>query len=342
MKLQPAVHKMALQLMVLHKLREATDSLKKIYNMKLDRVMWGIVLLFIGGVLLLENFGIIDFHWGNVWRFWPIFLIIAGVNILFGRGKSQTGGIISIAILFAMLALLFYKGQQSPDNERWIGDRIKEDIGAETEVLEEMNFSHPYESESARNTVLNIRGGGASFELKGATDSLIAVHVSKRSGRFSMETLQTDSTTTISFEKNGKSKWNIGSGGEDVDFRLNTGPVWELNVNMGAGEVKFDLSDYKVRTFNIDGGAAALDIKLGSQLPIADLNVKTGVADVKIQIPQASGCRIKAKTGLSAKDFTGFVKIADGTYQTSNFDAAATKIFINLDGGLSSFEVRRY
>ena len=86
--------------------------------MKLDRIMWGIVLLFIGGVLLLENFNVIEFYWRSVWRFWPIFLIIAGVNILFNKNKSQVGGMVSIAILIITLGLLFFKGQERPGGER--------------------------------------------------------------------------------------------------------------------------------------------------------------------------------------------------------------------------------
>jgi hypothetical protein len=85
-----------------------------------------------------------------------------------------------------------------------------------------------------------------------------------------------------------------------------------------------------------------MDIKIGNLLPITDVIVKSGVAEVKIKIPEGSGCIIKTKTGLSAKDFSGFDKISDGVYQTSNYKTSTHKIFINLDGGLSNFEVKRY
>lgn len=313
--------------------------------MKLDRIMWGIVLLFIGGVLLLENFNIIEFYWGNVWRFWPIFLIIAGVNILFNRNKSQIGGIVSIVVLVITLSVLFYKGQQPRGHERWMDETMRDEgdmMNDEGNHHETLDFSHPYTDSVSALTILNISGGGTSFELKGATDSLIAAHVEKKAGNFTLETTKNDSLTTINFRMNGKSKWNMGDGSNDVDFRLNTNPSWEIHMNMGAGEVDFDLSAYKVRTFNFDGGAAALDIKLGDLLPISDVNIKTGVADVKINVPETSGCRIKTKTGLSSKDFQGFTKLADGTFETPNYKSSTKKIFINLDGGLSSFEVKRY
>lgn len=317
--------------------------------MKTDRIMWGIVLLFIGGVLLLENFNVIEFYWRNVWRFWPIFLIIAGVNILFNKNKSRTGSIISIVVLVLTLSVLFYKGQERPNGgSRWFGDRFKENI----EITDDEDNDHNYEQQtfaesydsigSATKTILNISGGGTSFRLKGETDSLIVANVHRKSGYFSLQKVITDTLNTINFKMKGKSKWNMGDGGNDVDLQLNKQPEWTVNMNMGAGEVNFDFSDYKIRTLNFDGGAAALDIRLGSLLPITDVNVKTGVADVKVHIPSGSGCRIVTKTGLSARDFTGFTKLKDGTYETPNYATSTKKIFIRFDGGLSNFEVQRY
>ncbi len=306
--------------------------------------MWGIVLLFIGSVLLLENFGVIDFYWRSVWRFWPIFLIIAGVNILFTKSRSQIGGIVSIAVLVITLMVLFFKGQQSPGYKNRVTERWERRVEPQSDA-EEFNEQHlflPYTVDSiAKRTVFNISGGGTSFDLKGHTDSLISAVVNQRGEKFLLvNNFSTDSVTTLNLKMSGKSKWNTG--GNNVDIKLNTNPIWEFHVNMGAGEFDFDLTDYKVRSFNFDGGAAALDVKLGSLLPITDVNVKTGVADVKIKIPTTSGCQIRAKTGLSAKEFTGFIKLSDNTYETPNYKEAKNKIFINFDGGLSSFEVNRY
>ncbi|MGF1922670.1 MAG: hypothetical protein ACQUHE_00715 [Bacteroidia bacterium] len=115
-----------------------------------------------------------------------------------------------------------------------------------------------------------------------------------------------------------------------------------MNVFIGAGEVDFDLSNYKVRTFNIDGGMASIDVKIGDMLAITDVNMQLGMADITIKIPKGSGCRIKTKTGLSSKDFDGFNKLENGTYETANYQSSSKKIFINLDGGLSDFKVKRY
>ncbi len=191
--------------------------------------------------------------------------------------------------------------------------------------------------------MLNISGGGTSFKLDGETDSLITAGVERRNGNFILQKESSDSVTTLTFKmKDKKGRWSFGDGGNDVSLKLNKKPEWNLNMNMGAGEVDLDLEDYKVRSFRFDGGAASVNIKLGALLPVTDVTVKTGVADVKINIPEGSGCKIRTKTGLSAKDFADFIKIDNGNYETANYKTSAKKVFINLDGGLSNFEVNRY
>lgn len=318
--------------------------------MKLDRILWGIILLFVGLILLLENFNVIEFYWRNVWGFWPVFLIIAGINILFNRNKSQVGNMISIGVLVITLGFLFYRGQQPPENRGLFGgnfgNKIDIDINNDDEDTlntQRLTFTEPFDIASSGKVVMDISGGGTSFKLDGPTDSLVEALVEKSRGTFTLKKELIDSVQRLTFRmQEKKGKWNMNDGGNDVNFKLNTQPEWELNMNMGAGEVDFDLSAYKIRTFKFEGGAAALDIQMGDLLPIADVIVKTGVADVKIKVPTAAGCRIKSSTGLSAKDFTGFTKLDNGTYETPNYATSTKKIFITLDGGLSNFEVSRY
>jgi hypothetical protein len=317
--------------------------------MKFDKIIWGVLLLFIGSVLLLTNFDVIEFYWRNIWDFWPILLIILGVNILFNRNDSQIGNIISLGILIIALSFLFVKGQQNPRGNSGYGDThgFHSDFDEDNEndgSSSKINFSEGLQAgDAVKKTILNLSGGGTSFNLKGETDSLFSANVKRKFSDFVLTKVATDSVNTLTFKMQNKNKsWSYGDGGNDVNLYLNTRPTWEMNLNMGAGQIDFDLADYKVRTLSFDGGAAELNIKIGSLLPIVDVNVKTGVADVKIKVPKGSGCRIKTKTGLSSKDFNGFNKISEGLYETTNFQTLGSKIFISLDGGLSSFEVNRY
>ena len=109
--------------------------------------------------------------------------------------------------------------------------------------------------------------------------------------------------------------------GNEVMVRLNDKPLWNINLEVGAGETTFDLSGYKVQSMRLKGGVASYKLKLPEPVSVMDITVETGVADVSIKVPQVSACRITVESGLSSKDFSDFEKQADGSYQTANYTA---------------------
>jgi membrane-bound ClpP family serine protease len=78
--------------------------------MKTEKVIWGLILIFIGAVFLLNNFNVIDFYWGSVWRFWPVVFILIGANMLFSRFNNSTGAILSVVITLVALVFIGYQG----------------------------------------------------------------------------------------------------------------------------------------------------------------------------------------------------------------------------------------
>jgi hypothetical protein len=57
-----------------------------------NRVTWGISLIFLGALFLLETFNIIPIHFYN---WWAVFILVPGINSLLLAGKrfQQTGQI---------------------------------------------------------------------------------------------------------------------------------------------------------------------------------------------------------------------------------------------------------
>jgi len=125
-------------------------------------------------------------------------------------------------------------------------------------------------------------------------------------------------------------------------FKLNAAPVWDINVEAGATKLDFDLTKFKIRKVDIDGGAASFKIKLGEPLDATHLNVETGASEVNIAIPKNAACSIETDTGLSSKKFDGFNRTDDNKYETTDFHNADKKIYIRISGGISDFKVNRY
>lgn len=310
--------------------------------MKTERIIWGIVLLFLGGILLLQNFNVINFEWSVIWRFWPVILILIGANMLFSNSSSVAGGVVSVLITVVVLGFIGYKGinQAEVDRDNWTFedeiDRTEEDTKAAT------FFSEPYIT-GTRSAILNIEGGATSYILRDTASELFTANVKKNYGKYAVFKFSTDSTETVDFKMTGEANWDMKkSASNQVIMTLNPQPVWDINLETGAGKSNFDLTKFKIRKIKLEGGVAKFDIKLGNLNKTTVVEVESGVSKINIAIPESAGCEIKTDSGLSSLDFKGFTKLSDNAYQTPNFNAAQQKITIHLEGGLSKFKVERY
>jgi hypothetical protein len=318
--------------------------------MKADKIFWGILLVFIGGIFLLENFGVINFSWYYVWRFWPAILILVGVNILFSRTNSKIGLLVTVFITLAALSFVTVKGLQKKDHKaswtwNFSDDGNDDESDTDSANLEERisTYSEDFDSKY-KEVTLNIKGGASKFEIKETTNNLFQADLKETTSRYFLRKTESDGIVILDF--NSKSKGDRYSFDDnkynEVKMMLNTKPVWDVNLTMGAGKVDFDFSAYKVKNIDLKGGAASFEIKLGDLYNQVNLTAETGVAKVDIAIPKNVGCQIITSTGLSSKDFEGFTKKSNGNYETSNYNVAAKKINIKLKGGLSDFKVNRY
>jgi len=150
-----------------------------------------------------------------------------------------------------------------------------------------------------------------------------------------------DSLTIIDLSLE-KGEFNDGNIRNNVNMKLNPNPIWDLDLNVGAAEVDFDLSGFKTRNLKIQGGASDIDLKIGAFLPLSDVKIEAGAASIIIRVPESAGCEIISNTFMASKDFKGFTKIGKQKYQTSNFATSTNKIMIDLQAGVARVDVVRY
>lgn len=315
--------------------------------MRASKISWGIVFIFIGTVFLLENYDIIDFSWGYIWRFWPLILIVTGINIIFSKSNSNIAKWLVIVTTVFALGLLVYANMNTPKtlNRHWsynFDDDVEEETA--TAIADEKSFYQENYDARFKTATLNINGGASTFTIINGNKNLFESTTQKNNDRYYLRKTDTDSAVVLNFKATSKNN-NFDFDDADlstVTMKIHTAPLWDINLNMGAGTADFDLSNNRVKQVNIKGGAADFKIKIGELYNDVNLSAETGIAKVSILIPTASGCKINTKTGLSAKDFPGFEKADDGSFTSPNYASATNKIMIKLKGGLSDFEVKRY
>jgi hypothetical protein len=303
--------------------------------MSYRKIFWGVILVLIGILFILKNTGVIFFSWHTLLNLWPALLILWGISLI--PIKDWIKVILSIATIIITFVIVQQFGKEHHLNWRFNYD----DSGNDTECNETVsqNLTEDMDQKIKYATlVLNI--GVGDFRIIDTTSRLIELDRTGSQGKYNMTSEDSDSSRTIrlSLEKaefKGEMK-------NSIKMKLNPLPIWDLELNVGAAEVNFDLSPYKTRNISIQGGASNVEVKLGSSFPDSDVNIEAGAASITLQVPKDAGCEITSNTFLASKNFEGFNKVDSHHYQTDGYSTAVKKIHINLEAGMADIEVVRY
>jgi len=306
--------------------------------MKTSNIFWGVFFVAIGGLVLLGNLTDLNFTWNSAWKFWPMVLVLIGVSILV---KNQIGKGIVAGLAALVLALTLYASISATTN--LIDDDFEIHFDDEVAVFDTTNFSQDY-SDSIKTATLNFSGGAGGFKMLTPTDKLLDFRTEGVKDNFKLNRNDLDSHTEINFEMKSNHSIKLGKNNykNSVMLSLNSNPEWDLNFDVGAASLDLDLTQYKVSKLDIDMGAAALNVKLGNLADVTRFKIDAGASDIDILIPDSVGCEIKSDAALSSRNYEGFNKISKDLYRSEDFDKFTKKIYIDIDCGVSSIDVKKY
>ena len=301
---------------------------------KNNGLVGGIILIAIGIIALVVTFFDVEIVWSEVAKFWPIFLIIFGVSIL---PLSKLLKSMSVIILILLSCLLYYNN---------VDGNVKTLSSFSYDMIEEgvniQEFSEPYNL-NVKTASVELNYGAGNLFLSSPVNYLVKATNASNYIIQDLSVKYEKDHADIEFDGGN----NVNVNGKDFksnnfNIALNENPVYDFEINLGACNMNFDFSEYKVSELNVNGGACNFDIKLGDLYGTTNVDIETGVSDIKIGIPSSSGCRIECETVLSHKDFAGFDKKSGNVYETSNYLTANKHVNIKLEGAISGFEIYRY
>ena len=265
-------------------------------------------------------------------------LILIGVSILV---KNEIGKGIVAGLAALVLALTLYASVSATTN--LIDNDFEMNFGDEVAVFDTTYFSQEY-SDSIKTASLNFSGGAGGFKMLTPTDKLLDFRTEGVRENFNLERNDLDSHSDINFEMKSNHSIKLGKNNykNNVELSLNSNPEWDLNFDVGAASLDLDLTQYKVNNLDIDMGAAALNVKFGDLADVTRFKLDAGASDIDILIPDSVGCEIKSDAALSSRNYEGFIKLNNDIYRSENFDKFSKKIYIDIDCGVSSIDVKTY
>lgn len=319
--------------------------------MSYKKVFWGVILILIGVLIILKNVGAIYFSWWSILRLWPILLVLWGISIIPVRDWIKL--LTSLVVVALSIVLIVNYNRWHHTEFRWFGppfhhwrwdrddwEKQQRKVKPEEERVYSQKLVEPYDS-TVLFSELRLDAAAGEFRLGDTTADLIHFEREGYWGDYSMTSQDTDDKRIISLTLRDD-RIGLVKDGHKVVIRLHPEPVWDFNFDIGAAGVDMDMSAYKTRMIDIDGGAASIRLKIGDDYPETTLNIDAGASSITIDIPETSGCELSANTVLSSRNLEGFIKVRDHMYQTGNFDTAANKIYLSIDAAVSGLTIKRY
>ena len=125
------------------------------------------------------------------------------------------------------------------------------------------------------------------------------------------------------------------------EILINDDVVWDIKLDAGALESDMDLSQVKVKSLSLDGGAGSFKVVLGNKYPSTEVEIDTGASEIEFYVPKDSGVKLNIDGLVSSKDFTDIAfEKKGGHYYTPNYDEAVNKIEIKIDMGVGALKIK--
>jgi hypothetical protein len=299
-------------------------------------VFWPLLLVAIGLIFLLQNFGFISgVSWFAIASLWPVLLILIGLDIAFARRWPLPTLAVEVAVIAAGLALVAYSPNLSP-GVFVFGDGSG---SGDTDVAV---------PRGASQLNLTLNGGATrSYHLSGGAEQLVEAHSTSPDLRLRGPSGTTRADVRLDQTSNG---FFVPSGPGDVQIRVASDVPTSLTINVGAGEFDVDLSDVRVTDARVNVGASSMRFVLPKASGDVAIRLNGGASNVVIVVPSGVEARIATTGGLlslrsentrlSSGGPVGGCVACGTSVETSGYGAAHDRVTLTISAGATSIVVR--
>jgi len=295
-----------------------------------------LILITVGVLLLLNQMGRLPWSvWGTLWRFWPVILILIGLEILVGTSRSVAlylvGLLVAIVVLGGVIGYAIYRG----------GPATAPRPATDTEIVSET-------MQDADRGQVTLKLGVGKLEIGSLSDSPNFVEGKIEYGRYS---LRAEKSFHVS---NGRAELSLETRSQSIPFWMpgeNVGERWdmkftpripfELDIDSGVGQVGMDLSNLKVTRLELKAGVGQTTITFPAGAGLTQAWIKAGVGEVAVSIPDGVGTKIHVSKGLGSVNVESrrFRRSGDD-YISTDYQTAENRLELEVQGGIGSITIR--
>ncbi|HWQ12893.1 MAG TPA: DUF5668 domain-containing protein [Roseiflexaceae bacterium] len=283
-----------------------------------------VALIAAGGVLLLNNLGVLDWSvWGALLRLWPVLLIAIGLDLMVGRRSALVSLLIGLLAVAALAGGVWYLG-------------VRPGAAAQTETV-----AYGLDGATRASVDLSLNAGELRLGAMAEPEGLIAGTVPLAPGeRLEREHALRGGEARVRLRAAGAPPVNFGQSMPDAlwDLRLSRDLPIQLRIATGAGRAAIDLARLQVTSLDLSAGVGALELTLPERGRLR-ATVSAGVGETVVRIPAGMAARIHISGGLGEADVDPrFVR--DGEYYTSaDYATAVDRVDLEISSGVGRVAV---
>jgi hypothetical protein len=252
-----------------------------------EGMVGAVLLVGLGVIFLLSNLGYLALSaWEVIVRFWPVFLVALGLDILIGR-RRPWAPIVGVLVGLLLVCGIVFLVTAAP--------------GVTNQRSEAVNFT--LNDVTQANGSITMAVGRLDMSSGAATGALMdgdlrlgvlgAIHKTDPTGSPASFSLSADNSTYVSFGVNDTDHWSL---------HLNPAVTYSLNTTMGVGEAVLNLADLSVSTLDINMAVGRSEIRLPIKGSVNG-SIKSAVGETVIIVPHGALVRITVDTGLAGVNF---------------------------------------
>jgi len=288
--------------------------------------IWGILLLFLGVVFLLQTLGVLPWGlWGTLWRFWPVLIIIIGLGILLRRYNVWLVSLLTFAILGACLGITIWQYGPSLSS------------GMVTS-----SYSEPLDDIERAEIEIDFSAGSITIgSLPLTSPNFVEADSEVRNNHKTMNVdfYQQDGEGKLYLSIANQRFW--GGDGIKWEVRFTRSIPLAVNIKSAASNMVLDLSELKVTELRLDVDASNCEVTMPSSVGTSNIEIEADVANIEITIPDGVAAKIKVDTTLGILDVDKSRFPQQGNYYMSrDFENAENRIEMDIDCDVGRVQVR--
>ena len=302
---------------------------KKPPRRRYPSVVWPVILITAGVLFLLSNFGYLDLNFSELWRLWPLLLILIGLDIILGR-RSVIGNIIVLLITIAVVAGVVLFLSASPGllglSPAGVVDHFAEPLAGLAQADLEVDFA----AGQLNITRLTDSPSLIEADLELATSREPAWTIDRQDDRAEMLLKYVRGDWIETWNWRGGDRWNL---------RLSPEVALSLDVDVGAGGATISLIGLNVQDLKVESGAGQTKIIFPQQGDFSG-QISGGVGAVVLEIPVEMAARLRIDRGLSALDISSRFTKENDVYRTDDWETNPNRVDLDVDVGVGLLTIR--